>query len=252
MNDKADTPVERARRAARAPLRRRFYDRARAAKTKSGFHVLLDGSPIQTPARTPLVLPARALAEAIAAEWQVQGTNIDPAALPLTRLAFTVIDRVARAREAVIDALVAYAGSDLVCYRAEEPEGLIARQRQAWDPVLAWAAEQGLELVTVAGLTPRAQPRKALDGFREQIEIESDFILGALADMTGLMGSALLALAVLRRRLSAEEAWAAAHVDEDWQIAQWGEDAEAAQRRRARWCDMQAAARLAALVVGEA
>lgn len=251
MTDKTDNPIERARRAAKTPLRRRFYKQARAARTKGGFQVLLDDRPIRTPAKTPLVLPSQALAEAVAEEWEAQETNIDPAALPLTRLAFTVLDRVAHAREAILDAMVAYAGSDLVCYRAEEPEALIARQAEAWDPILAWAAGQGIALVTVTGVMPRTQPRKALDSFRQQIENENDFVLGAIADMTGLMGSALLAFALLRGRLTPKEAWAAAHVDEDWQFSQWGEDAEAAKRRRTRWRDMQAAARMVTMLSGK-
>lgn len=249
MSADGDTPIERARRLAKAPLKRRFYSRATVEEGEGGFRVLLDERPIRTPGKALLLLPAQALAQAIAEEWQAQEADIDPAAMPLTRLANTVLDRVARSRKGVIDEIVAYAGSDLLCYRAEEPEGLVARQCDLWDPILAWAAaEYGIRLVCVAGIMPRAQDEEVLSKFRQQIENEDDFVLGALADMAALMGSALLALAVLRGRLTAKAGWAAAHVDEDWQISQWGEDSEAASRRAARFADMQAAARMAAMV----
>jgi len=249
MKESNGSPVERARQAARTPLGRRVYKQARAAEAQDGFRVLLDEKPLVTPAKAPVILPARRLAQSIAAEWRKQGERIEPATMPLTRLAFTIIDRVARARVAVVDAIVAYAGSDLLCHRAGEPEGLIARQTAAWDPILDWAAEEcGIRLAPVAGVMPRTQPTETLNIFRQEIENESDFVLGALADMTALTGSAILALAVLRGRLSVQEGWAAAHVDEDWQIAQWGEDEEAARRRQMRWLDMQAAARLVELL----
>jgi chaperone required for assembly of F1-ATPase len=218
------------------------------AEGEAGHAILLDRRPIRTPGRAPLALPSRALAEAIAAEWRRQGEHIDPATMPLTRLADSIIDGVARARGKVVAEIVCYAGSDLLCYRAEEPEGLVARQNEAWDPILDWASREcGVRLACAAGAMPRTQPAKSLSVFRQRIEKESDFVLGAVADMTALTGSAILALAVLRGRLSAGEAWAGAHVDEDWQIAQWGEDAEASARRLMRWRDMQAAALMAAL-----
>jgi chaperone required for assembly of F1-ATPase len=248
MNGGDDTPQARVRRAAMRAPTRRSYRKVSVAEGETGHAVLLDERPIRTPGRAPLRVPAKALAEAIAAEWRQQAEHIDPATMPLTRLANSIIDGVARARGEVVADIVAYAGSDLLCYRAGEPEGLVARQRQAWDPVLDWAAADcGIDLVRVAGVQPHAQPERSLNIFRQQIENESDFVLGVLADMTALMGSALLALAVLRGRLSAGEAWAAAHVDEDWQISRWGEDAAAAHRRRLRWRDMEAAALMVAL-----
>jgi len=249
MRNSDDSPVARARRAAKPPLGRRVYKQARVAEGRGGFRVLLDEKPLLTPAKAPVILPARALAQSIAAEWRKQGQRVEPATMPLTRLANSIIDGVAHAREEVVEDIVADAGSDLLCYRAGEPEGLVARQTAAWEPILDWAAEQcGIRLARVTGVGHRAQPEEALNIFRQQIENESDFVLGALAGMTALSGSAILALAVLRGRLSAQEAWAAAHVDEDWQIAQWGEDEVAAKRRQMRWLDMQAAARLVELL----
>lgn len=252
MSGADDTAIARARRAARAERHKRFYEEASVAAEEGGHTVLLDKKPIRTPAKARLLLPTAALAEAVAAEWRGQGEHIEPAAMPLTRLANSVIDGVAQARAEVAEEVVSYAACDLLCYRAEEPQGLIARQDAAWDPVLDWAAaECGVRLHRIAGVMPQSQPEGSLLAFRRAIEAEDDFALGALADMTALTGSALLALAVLRGRLSAEAAWQAAHVDEDWQISQWGADAEAAQRRAMRWRDMQAAALMAALVSAE-
>lgn len=249
MNHEKDSATERVRRAARTPPKRRFYKEVTVEEGGEGFRPLLDAKPVRTPAKALLSVPSRALAEAIAEEWRAQGPHIDPASMPLTRLANTIVDRIVPARDGIVESLVAYAGADLVCYRAEAPEGLAARQSEAWDPVLDWAAEEcGIRLTRIVGVMPRAQDNESLNVFRQAIQNEGDFVLGALADMTHLTGSALLALAVLRGRLSAEQAWAAAHVDEDWQISQWGEDAEASARRAARFRDMLAAARMAAIL----
>jgi len=233
------------------PLRRRIYNMAAAATEASpaGFAVLLDGRPARTPAGAPLAAPTRALAEALAAEWDAQREHIDPAAMPLTRIANTAIDGV-RGREAAVCADIArYAASDLLCYRASEPEGLARRQAEQWDPVLAWArTELGAGFRVAEGLMPMTQPEAAPAAVAAALEELDAFALAALHTMTTLMGSALLALAQARGRLSAEAAWAAAHVDEDWQIARWGEDAQAAARRRRQWTEMEAASRLLALL----
>ncbi|RPH76323.1 MAG: ATPase [Candidatus Rokuibacteriota bacterium] len=213
------------------------------------FRILLDGKPIRTPAKRHFELPSQALAEAIAAEWEAQADHVDPATMPLTRLANSAIDGVA-GREAEVRADIArYAGSDLVCYRAEGPEELVQRQAQLWDPVLSWAAGTlGVRLQVAAGIMPVAQPDAAAAAVVRALERRSAFALAALLVMTTLTGSALLALAHAHGHLPAEEAWAAAHVDEDWQISRWGEDAEANARRARRWADMQAASRLLELV----
>jgi chaperone required for assembly of F1-ATPase len=237
-------------------LRKRFYrsvtigevaaDRPGAC---SAYAILLDGKAAHTPANATLAVPTRALAEAIAAEWAAQAGHIDPAAMPLTRIANTALDGV-RHRAAEVRADIAgHASTDLVCYRAAEPEGLAARQAELWDPVLAWSAETlGARFAVAASLTPVAQPETAGAAIARALEAYGGLALTALHVMTTLMGSALLALAHARGRLSAEAAWAAAHVDEDWQIARWGEDAEAAARRRRRWTEMQAASRTLALL----
>jgi chaperone required for assembly of F1-ATPase len=228
---------------------KRFYRTASVAGDAPPFQVLLDGKPVRTPARRPLALPARALAEAVAAEWQVQGEHIDPVSMPLTRLVNSAIDGVAGREEQVRADIAKYAGGDLLCYRAGQPRELARRQAEAWDPVLAWAREAlGARLVAAEGIVPVEQPEAARAAIAAALARLDAFALAAHHVMTTLTGSALLALAHGAGRLSAEEAWAAAHVDEDWQIAQWGEDAEAKARRDRRWAEMQAASRLLELL----
>ena len=213
------------------------------------FRLLLDGKPVRTPAKKDLLLPTRALAEAVAAEWDAQTERIDPTTMPLTRLANSAIDGVT-GREAEVRAdIVKYAGSDLVCYRAEGPEALVARQADAWNPILEWAAtDLGVRLILAQGVMPVVQPQAALARIAEAVQPLSPFQLAGLHVATTLTGSAVLALAILRGRLMPQEAWATAHVDEDYQIELWGADAEAESRRRKRWQDMQAASRLLMLL----
>jgi chaperone required for assembly of F1-ATPase len=204
---------------------------------------------MRTPAKGVLAVPSRALAEAIAAEWEAQRDRIDPAAMPLTRLVNSALDGV-RGREGEVRAEIAkYAASDLVCYRASEPEELARRQAELWDPVLAWSrGTLGADFRTAEGLMPVAQPEAVHAAVARELAGEGALRLAALHVMTTLMGSALLALAHARGAVSAEAAWSAAHVDEDWQIARWGEDADAAARRQRRWAEMQAASRMLALL----
>lgn len=231
------------------PLPKRFYKDATTAPRDGAHVVLLDGRTAKTPGKAVLAVPTPQLAAALAAEWHAQSDVIDPATMPLTRFVNTAIDGVARrAREVAAD-VVKYAGSDLLCYRADHPQGLVERQSAAWDPVLGWARDElGANFVLAEGVMPVAQPAPALARIAAAVDPLPPLRLTALHVMTTLMGSALLALAVERGRLSPAAAWAAAHVDEDWQISQWGEDAEATARRAVRWADMQAAARLLELV----
>jgi chaperone required for assembly of F1-ATPase len=233
------------------PLPKRVYKAVAVVEAGGGFRILLDGRPARTPGKAELALPTRALAEAEATEWEAQGERIDPLTMPLTRLVNSALDGV-RGREREVRAdICKYAASDLVCYRAPGPQELVRRQAEAWDPVLAWAGEAlGAGLVTGKGVVPVAQPPAAgaaIDKALAELEV---FALTAHHVMTTLTGSALLALAHGRGRLSVEQAWAAAHVDEDWQISQWGWDAEAEARRDRRWADMQAASRLLKLLAG--
>jgi chaperone required for assembly of F1-ATPase len=232
-------PTESARSSLRHRLRKRFYERATAGE---GGEVLLDGKQVFTPARMPLATPSRALSEAIAAEWNAQKDEIDPARMPLTRLANAVIDAVAEKPEPVAAEIEQYLGSDLLFYRAEAPEGLVARHAQHWDPVLAWAREKfGARFVLAQGVVHVAQPKEAVAAMRSAIPGEP-WRLGALSLITALTGSALIALALAEGALDVEAAWAAAHVDEDWQMSQWGRDELALARRDYRLAEMQAAA----------
>lgn len=235
-------------------LQRRFYkavtveaaeaspDGLASAAEAAPHRVLLDGRPMRTPARLPFVVPGRALAEAIAAEWAAQGGRIDPLRMPLTRIANAAIDGVAARRAEVVDDICNYACSDLVCYRAEGPEGLVGRQRRAWDPVLAWTAQRlGVTPRVGSGIVHVAQPAALADAVRRHLAACDAFRLAGLHVATTLTGSALLALALADGGLPAEAAWQAAHVDEDFQIEQWGHDSEAQRRRDFRQAEFRAA-----------
>jgi chaperone required for assembly of F1-ATPase len=233
-------PVEAARRGARPALRRRFYETAAAAA--ESFSVRLDDKPVHTPAGRVLAAPTLALAQAIAAEWDAQKDVIDPSTMPLTRLANAIIDGVADRPGPVAAELEQYLASDLLCYRAGAPDALVERQARAWDPILAWTSDAlGARFAVGEGVVHVAQPQSALAAARAAIP-DDPWRLGAVHAVTTLTGSALIALALLRGRISPEEAWHAAHVDEDWNIEQWGGDALAAERRAFRFAEMQAAA----------
>ncbi|HMA75407.1 MAG TPA: ATP12 family protein [Xanthobacteraceae bacterium] len=238
-------PIDSARRGMRA-LRRRFYEAVAVRDDPAGFAVVLDGRPIRTPARRALAAPCRPLADAIAAEWQAQAEFIDAAGMPVTRLANTIIDGVAAARDEVAGEIVKYLGSDLVCYRAASPQGLVARQSLQWDPIIAWAeASLGAKFATVQGITYVRQPDSAIDRARAAIP-RDPWRLGAVHAATTLTGSALIALALARGDVGLDAAWAAAHVDEDWNMELWGRDELALKRRAHRFAEMTAAARVLA------
>jgi len=236
--------VEAAQINMRAPEIRRFYSAADVSETDGGFALRLDGRIARTPAKAKLIAPARALAEAIAAEWSAQGEIIRPAAMPLTRLANSALDGVAHAIPETVVEIAGYAGSDLVCYRALEPEPLASRQAAAFDPVLAFAEGAfGARFVLAGGLMHVPQPEASLQAVRAAVESYAEpFALTALHALTSLSGSALLALMVAQGATTTESAWAAAHVDEDFQIERWGADEEATLRRAARARDFAAAA----------
>ena len=235
-------PTQAARRAVRPQLRRRFYQRADVEDADGEFRVVLDGRPVKTPARRSLAAPKRALAQALAAEWEAQRDVIDPAKMPLTRLANTIIDGVADAPSAVAAEVNRYLACDLVFYRAPGPTGLVAWQAKAWDPVLAWVREAlGARFVLAEGIAFVAQPAQSLAAASSAIPTDP-WRLGAMHAVTTLTGSALIAIALARGALSVDAAWAAAHVDEDWNMKFWGRDALALERRAARFSEMQAAA----------
>jgi chaperone required for assembly of F1-ATPase len=219
--------------------------------TGNAFLVLLDDKPLRTPAKRTLAVPSRALAQAIAEEWAVQGDCIAPESMPLTTLANSAIDGVAGREASVLDDIARYAACDLLCYRAAEPAALVRRQSEAWDGILAWAgAALGVRFRVATGLMPLAQPDNVPRAIADALGSFDPFGLAAMHVITTLTGSALLALALARGRLTAERAWAAAHVDEAFQIEGWGDDGEARARHQRRWRVMQAASRTLELLGG--
>jgi chaperone required for assembly of F1-ATPase len=227
-------------------LPKRFYREAGVEERDGAFHLSLDGRTAMTPARRPLALPTRPLAEAVAEEWAGQGDEIDPATMPVTRLVNSAIDGVSARRAEVIDDLVRYAGSDLICYRAGEPVRLVEAQNASWNPVLDWVRDaHGARFALSEGVMHVAQPEAATAAVRAAIEsIRSPFALAALHVMTTLTGSVLIALAHAAGRLDVEEAWNAAHTEERYQESVWGEDQEALARRARRRADFEAASRV--------
>lgn len=238
-------PTEAARRNMRPALRKRFYQRAHVGEA-APYSILLDDRPVKTPAGNGLALPTRALGEAVAAEWEQQQERIDPAEMPLTRLVNSIIDGVAVSPAPVAEEVAKYLGSDLVCYRADTPEGLVAKQAQHWDPVLDWAKTLGARFVLAEGVMFVEQPAHAIAAARQAIPSDP-WRLGAVNVITTLTGSALIALAVDQGRLSVEDAWTAAHVDEDWNMSLWGRDDLALDRRAKRYAEMHAAGTVLAL-----
>lgn len=233
-------PQEAVRRATRAPQRKRFYQEAGIGEVDRGFAVTLDGKPIRTPSGRQVVAPTSSLAEAIAAEWNAQGETIDPLTMPLTRFANSVGEVTERV-DAVADDVAKYLGSDLLFYRAGHPEALVAREAAYWDPVLAWAANQlGAHFILSEGIVHVAQPEQAIKAAREVFPTDP-WSVAALHVVTTVTGSALLALALYRGAMDCDEVWAAAHVDDDWNVEKWGVDEEVAARRAARFIDFRAA-----------
>ncbi|MBV8792459.1 MAG: ATPase [Pseudolabrys sp.] len=240
-------PGEAARRSLRPQLRKRFFKSAAVAPEGAGFAVRLDGKAVKTPARRTLVAPTRALAEKLAQEWEAQREVIDPARMPLTRLANAIIDAVVDQPRPVAEEIAHYLGTDLVFYRADTPQVLIERQAKHWDPLLDFARnELGARFVLGEGVVHVAQPHEVVASAARAIPADP-WRLGALSSVTTLTGSALIALALARGALSADQAWAAAHVDEDWNMEMWGRDEIAMARRDARRAEFDAAGAVLAL-----
>jgi len=214
---------------------RRFWKEATVAEAEGGYDVLLDGRPVRTPGKAPLRLPTRGLALKVADEWNAQGEHLDPRSMPATRAANTAIDRLGQEREAVADMLAAYADADLLCYRADTPEELVARQAQVWDPLLDWAAERhGARLEPRRGVMHAPQDPQALARLAAPVHALPVFELGAFHDLVTISGSLVLALAVAEGRLDAETGWQLSRIDETWQEELWGRDEEAAEHAELR------------------
>ena len=245
-SDHEPNPMRTAQAGMKPALPKRFYKEAGVEERDGQFYLVLDGRPAKTPGRQALAVPSRGLAEALAEEWAAQGQEVDPSTMPVTRIVNSAIDGVAPRRAEVVDDLVRYAGSDLVYYRAGEPERLARSQDTAWSPVLDWARDaHGARFTLGEGVMHVAQPDEAISAIRRAVEqVKSPFALAALHVMTTLSGSVLIALAHAAGRLDVDQAWAAALVDELFQESVWGEEDEAMERRRRREADFRAASRV--------
>ncbi len=228
---------------------KRVYKKVAVEAVDGGYRVTLDGKPLHTPARAPLVLPRRKLIEAIAAEWDAQIAEIQPATMPVMQLVSTAIDRVVRQRDSIAADTAGYAATDLVCYRAELPAELVARQHKTWQPLVDWVRREfDAPLTVTEGVMPRPQPAEALQALRRAIDGLDDLELTALQALTGVCGSLVIALALRGGFIDADQAWAASQLDETFQIEKWGEDAEAAKRRQALLTDIRNTARFLELL----
>jgi len=237
-------PRVASQKSSRTPLRKKFYTSAGVSEGPDGFGITLDGKQVRTPGKNVLAAPTRDLAEAITAEWDAQGENIDPMSMPLTRLANSVIDGVAGNVQSVSDDAAKYLETDLLFYRAGFPEALVQKQAEHWDPVLRWAADAlGAHFILGEGIVHVRQPENAVAAARSALPAEA-WPIGAFHVVTTMTGSALLALALKHGLLDGSQVWAAAHVDEDWNSEKWGADEEVAARRASKFRDFEAAARV--------
>ncbi len=222
---------------------KRFYKAADYAAQDGGFVIRLDGRAVRTPARAVLLVPSGRLASAIAAEWDAQGEVVEPASMPLTRMASTALDLVTPSPQIAISEIHGYGLTDVLLFRADQPDGLVAAQLRLHAPVLAMVRELlGVDFAVSHGVQPAAQSREALESLRTWLQRCGPFTLAGVHTLTTLSGSVLMAVCVCDGILDPEAAWTAAHVEEDWNIARWGEDEEAAQRRQVRWREFAAAA----------
>lgn len=223
---------------------RRFWKDVTVEETPEGFAVRLDARPLRTPGKRPLTLPTLALAEAVADEWRAVERTVDPRRMPFTRSANSAVDKVATQFDEVADLIAAYGGSDLVCYRAEEPHELAQRQAKAWDPILEWALERhGAALQQTSGIAPVSQPEEAIRPLAAAVRGATPFELTALHDLVSLSGSLLIGLAATEPESDPEALWQASRVDEDWQAELWGEDEEAVEAAEAKRRDFHHAGR---------
>ena len=207
---------------------KRFWKAAAVVERDGGFGVELDGRAVNTPNKTPLILPTRTMAEAIAVEWDAQVDKIDPLTMPVTRGANSAIDKVAPQLAEVVADLANYGDSDLLCYRAAGPVELVARQAEKWDPILDWAASGfGKRLNVGEGVMHVPQDPDLIANLHAEVASFDHFALAGVHDLIAISGSLILALAVTRRALSAEDAWELSRLDEHWQVEQWGDDEEA-------------------------
>lgn len=230
---------------------KRFYKGAAVAASDSGHTILLDGRPVRTPARAPLAVPTPALAQAIAAEWDAQGDEIDPRTMMMTGLANAAIDQVAPDAAAFAAAIAAYGESDLLCYRAEGPAPLVREQIEAWNPLLDWAERRyDVSFALATGIVHVAQPDATITRLTAAVAACDPFVMTGLSTLVTMSGSLVCGLAILEQAFPVEHIWQASELDELWQARQWGEDEQAAARRTLRAEEFTAATRFVELAQG--
>jgi chaperone required for assembly of F1-ATPase len=228
---------------------KRVYHKVEVCPVGDGYGIALDNKPVRTPAKRELVVPTKALAAAIAQEWDAQRPDIRPHTMALTRLATTAIDRVSVQRDQVVSEIAGYGGTDLVCYRADHPPDLAARQHASWQPLIDWTTlRYDAALSVTVGVIPTPQSPASLKALAKAVAAQDDFRLTALHALTTASGSLVIGLAVLEGQIDADTASDASQLDETYQIELWGEEAEAAERRHALAADIAAAARFLALL----
>ena len=214
---------------------KRFYRAVTVVPGETGFEIRLDGRPVRTPARELLALPNMGLAEAIAEEWRAQGDMVDPRSMAFTGLANGAIDQIASSRESFAAGIARYGESDLLCYRAEGPAELVAREAAAWDPLLDWAQRRyDVTFRVTQGIIPVEQPAETLERLGAAVAVFDPFMLAGLSTLVTLSGSLVCGLAIVEGGHDGDAVWTAAEIDEAWEVEQWGEDAEAAARSAQR------------------
>lgn len=222
---------------------KRFYKDVAVTRGEDGWSIALDARPVRTPARALLTLPTPVLAEAVAQEWHGQGDSVDPGSMPMTGLANAAIDHVATDPAAFAASVARYAQSDLLCYRADMPDALVARQAAAWDPLLDWArARYDVAFAVTQGVIPVPQPDETLSRLATAVLALDPFTMVGLSTLVTISGSLVGGLAIVEGDHDAQSVWHAAEVDEAWQVEQWGEDAQAAARSARREADFATAA----------
>jgi chaperone required for assembly of F1-ATPase len=230
---------------------KRFWKKADVTEADDGFTITLDGRPVHTPMKNVLVVPTKALAQAIAAEWDAQEEAINPETMPLTRAANSAQEKVAPQVDAVRAMLAEYGDTDLICYRAEGPDALVGRQEEAWDPLLDWVADRfRARLIPVAGVMYHQQAPEAVERLGKALDEMDPFRLTGVHDLITISGSLVIGLAVAHRHIAAEDAWPLTRIDETWQEEQWGQDDEAKEAASRKRTDFLRAERLLDLLEG--
>ncbi len=224
---------------------KRFYKNAAFEPVADRFAIYLDGRSVKTPARNPLSLPTRKLAQAVAAEWEAQGEEIDPQSMPLTRLSEGALDQVVTDRQRIVSRVAAFADSDMLCYRADETQpALIERQIAEWDPLLDWArARYDVSFRLVHGVMHKPQPESTILRLTETMDTQDNFALAAMLSLAGLAGSLVITLAIVEGAYDVQTLWPIINLEELWQEQQWGRDDLAATARGIKQVEFEASAR---------